>query len=458
MTRSSTRQPKRTAWWRRLIGRRESAPATPDLTAENARLRRAVAELSMVNDVAREIAGSFDSEQVIDRILHRARKAVQAEQAAVVLIDDERDGQLRTLVRSVTWHQADSIWHLDQRLLGWMATNRRPLLSNQPRQDPDAAFADVPPNVRHLLCVPLLVGGALIGVLTAINHRDDGGFGEDDARLLTIISSQSAQVLEAARLYEHERKLADVEEELRAARRIQRHLLPAVMPAIEGFEVAASLRSAGAVGGDVYDIVPLADGRWAFAVIDVSGNGVPAALLAANLHAALRSSLAGGHEPGVCLRHLDRHLREVAEHGDFATCFLGILDPAAARFTHSVAGHEPGLLVPGDGRPAARLATGDPLLGVLPDPAYHDDHVDLAAGDVLAICTDGLTDRFDGGGDRFGSERLIRLLRDHGRDGADALVARIVAAIDEHGAGSSHQDDEALLVIRRTNPEPEELA
>jgi serine phosphatase RsbU (regulator of sigma subunit) len=464
MTWTSTRHPRRSAWWRRWFGAFTASSPSADLVAENVRLRRAVAELSMVNDVAREIAGSFDTEQVVDRVLHRARRAVRAEQAAIVLVAPEKDDPARTLARSITWHQAGSIWHLDQRLLGWMETHRRPLLSNRPRHDAETSFADVPETVRHLLCVPMLVGGELVGVLTAINRRHedapdadvaDDGFGEDDARLLSIIAGQSAQVVEAARLYERERALVDVEEELRAACRIQRHLLPGAMPAIAGYEVAASLRTAGAVGGDVYDAVAVGDGRWAFVVLDVTGCGVPAALLASSLHASLRAQLAAGHGPAACLQRLDRHLRSVAEHGDFATCFLGILDPASHRLDYSVAGHEPGLLIARDGRSVQRLATGDPLLGVLPDPAFHDQDVDLAPGDTVVLYTDGVTDRFDTTGERFGAARLAAVLQaDPARDATDTL-AGVVVAVDAHGAGASHPDDEALLLIRRIHPEHE---
>lgn len=444
---------QRRPWWRWWTRSARAAVGDGDLAAENARLRRAVAELSMVNDVAREIAGSLDSQQIVDTILHRARKAVGAEQAAIVLVDRDQDDQPRTLVRSVTWRGEATIWHLDQRLLGWMAAHHRPLLSNDPAQDPEVAFAAVPDHVRHLLCVPMQVGGDLVGVLTAVNKRDGNGFDEADARLLTIIASQSAQVVEAARLLERERTLAEVEQELQAARRIQRHLLPTVMPTIDGYDVAADLRTAGAVGGDVYDIVDLGAGRWAFAMLDVSGHGVPAALLAANVHASLRSRLANGLSPAACLAELDRHLRTVAEHGDFATCFLGVLEAGRAEFTYAVGGHEPGVWWRRAGGESRLLANGDPLLGVVPDPVYTEASINLAPGDRIILYTDGVTDRFDASGQRFGRERLSVLAGTNG-SAAEALAA-ILASVDRYGHGDQ-DDDQALIIIQRDTISDEE--
>jgi len=454
MTGAETLDDRNRPWWRRLFGRLadRGVAAPADLTTENARLRRAVAELSLINDTAREIAGSLDSSNVVERIIHRARKAVDAEQAAVVLVDADAGGEPRTLVRTVTLQGSDPIWHLDEQLLGWMSAHRQPLLSNQPQSDDRLDFARIPASVRQLLCVPLLVKGELTGVLSAVNRRGGGGFTDQDERLLGIIAAQSAQVVEAARLYEHERTLADVQQELRSARRIQQHLVPAKLPDIPGYDLAALFHAAGEVGGDCYDCLPGHAGTWAVCMFDVSGKGVPAALLAANLHAVCRTRITVGDLPADCLVHLNEHLLASSALGEFASCFLGILDPDAHRFVYSAAGHEPALLARRQAATAEmveRLATGNLLLGVLPDHEYRDGQVDLEPGDVLIAYTDGITDVFDAAGERFGSARLAAVVHRECRATAEEIAGAILAAVQEHGGADRQPDDQALVILKR---------
>ena len=157
-----------------------------------------------------------------------------------------------------------------------MHLNKRPLLSNSPRADERFRGITWDPSIHSILCVPLMVKSALIGVLTAYNKKDDREFTEEDQRLLAIIAMQSGQVVENARLYEEEKKLLTMEEEVRLASVIQIELLPQEAPSIPHYDIAGTSIPAQQVGGDYFDFIPVEEFSLAVCLGDVSGKGLPA--------------------------------------------------------------------------------------------------------------------------------------------------------------------------------------
>nr|MBC8367282.1 GAF domain-containing protein [bacterium] len=240
-----------------------------NLREENLRLQRAVEELSTLNDLARAIGSSYSTQEIIDEIILRSVKAVDAEQATITLLDRESPSEAKTLVRALGSSASLTQFHLDQVLLGWIMNHRTPLLSNDPKGDPRLGKMGGQ-AINSLICVPLMAKSELVGALTAYNKRKGAEFSEADQRLLTIIAGQSAQVIENARLYEEEQALLEVQEELRFARKIQLGLLPKAAPEIPRYLVAGASHPAREVGGDYYDTIDMGGGRWALCLGDVS--------------------------------------------------------------------------------------------------------------------------------------------------------------------------------------------
>ncbi len=184
-----------------------------NLEEENLRLRRAVEELSILNDLARLIGGSTNSQDIMQTIIHRTLKAVHAEQGVITLVDAEANKPMRTLVRSMTNSGDQPQFHLTESILGWMHLNKKPLMINDPVNDERFRGIRWDPAVKSVLCVPLTVKSSMVGILTAYNKKDGKLFSEDDQRLMAIIAAQSAQVVENARLYEQEKSLLLKQEE-----------------------------------------------------------------------------------------------------------------------------------------------------------------------------------------------------------------------------------------------------
>lgn len=418
----------------------------PTLQQENERLRRAVAELSVLNEVAREIGAMREPERVMNTLVRRATEAVAAEQGLITLVDPEREDLQHTLVRGTAPAHAADRFHVPMPLLGWMHRHRQPLLVPGPHMPP--AEVEWHPAVESALLVPLLVKGALTGILAVFNKRGRAGFDADDQRLLSILAAQSAQVLENARLWHEQQELQRLRSELDVAATIQSRLLPTHLPAWPGYDFAAESRPAEVVGGDFFDVIPLDERRVALCLGDVSGKGLPAALVMANAQALLRSLLRWGTPVHEALRRANRMLHESTDARTFVTLFAAVLDGEAHLLTYANAGHTRPLIARA-GAAVRSLDEGALALGLRPDAAYTSLSCPLEPGDVLLLYSDGATEAMDARHDLFGTERLADALARSRHLPAPALQQHVLAAIEQHAGGAPPSDDLTLLVVQR---------
>lgn len=242
-----------------------------------------------------------------------------------------------------------------------------------------------------------------------------------------------------------------LESEIRIARRIQEAMLPgAGSPCLARaeYELHGANREAREVGGDFYDFFPLADGRLALLIADVSGKGIPAALFMAVSRTLLKDACQRADDPAQALAQANRALCQDNEACMFVTVFLAFYDIAGGRLDYANGGHpEPRLLrAKGERESIGRL--GDPILGIRPGHAYRHGHVDLQTGDTLFLYTDGVTEAMSPEGEAFGAARLERLLADTVSLPVETMGRRIVAALDDYQVGMPF-DDITLLILRR---------
>lgn len=418
------------------------------LEEENRQLKRAVEELSILNDLSRAIGASVDSQDIIRKIIDRSMRAVQAEQTVVTLVDREANQPMKTLVRAMTSSAEHPHYHVNENLLGWMHLYKRPLLTNEPRADERFKGLKWDQTIHSILCVPLMVKSELRGVLTSYNKKDANGFTQEDQRLLAIIASQSAQIVENARLYEEEKAYLSIKEQIRLAYQIQKDLLPKAPPDIPGYDIAARSIPAQMVGGDYYDFIHVRDGRWAICLGDVSGKGLPASLLMANLQATLRGQTLVNSPVHEAISRSNKLLFESTDPEKFATLFYGLLDPVTHDLAYCNAGHEIPFVFSGEEKPN-RLETGGIALGVLDVFPYGEDAVRLGAGDLLVIYSDGIPDATNEFDQPFGESRFISLLRQVRDKPAAVIIDKIVEAVQEHESGTERLDDLTLVVVKR---------
>jgi len=304
---------------------------------------------------------------------------------------------------------------------------------------------DLPFN--SLLSVPLLLKGELIGILTVFNKCSDEGFTKDDQRLLAIIASQSSQIIENARLLEEERKLRIMQEEMRVAKQTQINLLPKEIPQIPGYSVAANTIPAKDVGGDYYDIIKIDDKHFAFCVGDVTGKGMPAAMLMANIQATLKAQILNGCSCTNSLVNSNNLLCASTEPTKFVTLFLGILGTESKEICFSNAGHDPPLHFTNS--KINKLITGGMLLGSFPDSQYEQDITIMEKGDVLILFSDGITEAMNKDNKQFGEEKLIEIIKNNREVDPKSLIEKIISSVKEHAGTTPQFDDMTLMIIKR---------
>jgi phosphoserine phosphatase RsbU/P len=232
--------------------------------------------------------------------------------------------------------------------------------------------------------------------------------------------------------------------ELEDARRIQRGLLPATLPRIPGWDLAAACDEAASVGGDTYDVIQLDASHLAVCLADVAGKGVPAALLAANLQAAVRSIVVGPIDPAEACARINARLCGSVPDDRFITFFLAVIDTSTGRLRYCNAGHNPPLLVGADGSPSV-LSGGGTVLGLTPKTLFESHRADMAPGSVLVLYTDGITEACDRRDEEFGEIRLgARVAVDRDR-GASEIRDRLLDAV--RAFSKERVDDQTVVVV-----------
>ena len=268
----------------------------------------------------------------------------------------------------------------------------------------------------------------------------------DNQQLVTTLRTE----IDKGRTRRRQRQLEA--RELDEARRIQRKLLPATLPQLDGCELAASWQPASGVSGDCFDAIAFGPSRLGLSIADVIGKGIPAALLMSNLQAAVRAFATEAAQPAELCQQVNRILCGNIAEGRFISFVYCTLDTDLGVLTYCNAGHYPPILVHADGS-VERLGIGGPVMGVFPDAAYEQGRVVVGSGDRLVLFTDGITEVLQAGADDqgpehidFGEERLTSLAVEHRACSAPALQARLVTAVTSF-AGGTFQDDATLIVL-----------
>ncbi|HEX7400747.1 MAG TPA: PP2C family protein-serine/threonine phosphatase, partial [candidate division Zixibacteria bacterium] len=304
-------------------------------------------------------------------------------------------------------------------------------------------------QIRSLLAVPLTLKNKIIGIICLFNKKDNLEFTPDDQRLLSIIAIQSAQTIENARLYEEERKLLVLEEDLRTARSIQQSLLPKGNPKIPGIELVGLSMPAKEVGGDYYDFIPIDEAHWGIAIADVSGKGTPAALLMSNLQACLRGQAVINRSVKDTVTKANIMLSRFMDPGKFITLFYGILNLEDKTFTYTNAGHNYPFLLDKEGK-VRMLEKGGMVLGILKDAVYEEETVQLEPESLLLMFTDGITEAVNAEEEMFEEKRLLALLQNNSSFSAQQLSDKIVDEVLQF-CGSTPQADDITLVLMKTS-------
>lgn len=303
-------------------------------------------------------------------------------------------------------------------------------------------------RVHSMMAVPLQTGDRVIGLIYVDNGAVIHPFSQEDLDLLTVMANIAAIRIEHARLAAVEQTERIMQAELDQASEIQQSLLPADAPIVQGYQFAAHNIPCRTVGGDYYDFLPYPDGRLALIIGDVSGKGMPAALMMSSLQARVEMLLETQPDPASAVGTLNRSLAARCPLGKFITFFYALLDPATGSLAYGNAGHNYPLLIRANGT-VERLAAGGLVMGLLSSVRYELNHVQLHDGDLLALYSDGVTEASDGSGQEFGEQGLIDFLVRYRSESADQITRSLVQHVRDWSGASSFADDFTIVLARR---------
>jgi phosphoserine phosphatase RsbU/P len=406
--------------------------------------------LERLDALMRELSTQEDPELFIRAFSRQADMLVHRD-AMITVTQRNLEPPHYRVIRSSNWREAVNPWTdperlpvFDRGLLGKLLYAGQPILLNRLEMAADDPAHDYLEGMHALACAPGYDQGKPVN-LVAIGRREPDSFTSEDLETLllnaNLLGQAANNLLLKQQLAETNRALAQEKDQVG---RMQRHLLPARLPKIDGLELGASYFASSRAGGDYYDILTLPEDQWGFFVADVSGHGTPAAVVAAMIHTLLHAFPGPPLPPVRVLSHINRHLLAVAPEGMFATAFYGIYDPYYRRLRYASAGHPHPRLRDASGRIAEVEGTAGLPLGVVEEESWSEREVHLSPGDALLLYTDGIVEGVNVSGEPFGLGRLDDALR-LGPRRATPLVQHIERLFQDFCCNGADLDDRTLL-------------
>ena len=305
------------------------------------------------------------------------------------------------------------------------------------------------------LLLPLSFNEKLLGIMSLGPKLSEEPFSRTDIRLLDSVAAQTGLALENGRLTEAIKAEVAAREkqkrELEIAHEVQERLFPQEYPPVAGLDYAGACRPALGVGGDYYDFILLSKTELGIAIGDVSGKGIPAALLMATLRAYVRGQIIH-HQTDLTtvMGNLNKLVYESSAANRYATFFYAEFDAGSRVLNYVNAGHNPPMVFrqTSGGREVLRLDRGGPVIGLMEDCRYRQGCVALEAGDVLVAYTDGVSEAMNARDEEWGEERLMNAVAAHRMAPARALIDCLMTSADAFVAGAPQHDDMTLIVVR----------
>ncbi len=413
---------------------------------DNARLHRRLERNNRTLRTLTALAQEFSSILDLDALLSRiavAMKALVDFDAFSILLVEGNSLRHRFSQRYDERVQLDNI-PIGEGVTGHAAALREPILVADTQTDP--RYIPGHPDICSELAIPLIAKDRVIGVLD-LESEKLSYFTEDHLRTLSVLAPQIAVAIENARLYEEvETRKREMEEDLSAARRLQRVMMPRTAPDIPGLSIAIASRAARDVSGDIYDFFEHQRDYALIAFGDSSGKGPAAALYGALVSGLLRMLGPRRRGPAMLLKALNEVLMERRMAAQYVTLLSMLWSESRRQLTMANAGALPPLIV--RGKMLIRPPVAGVPIGLLDEREYEETTVDLERDDTIVLYSDGVPDQVDGSGQEFAETRIEKLLTKVSHLDPQRIVDHLFAALDHYRGNVPLSDDQTLMVMK----------
>ena len=412
-------------------------------------------KLRMLLDITKKISRSLDLQEVLNLVMDTLDSLIPYDAAGIFVVKcvdksavAEGEEPCVFQAEAVRGYDIDELTNLHLKLgeglIGQVALTAEPITSPDVRKNPN--YINARSETRSEMVAPIISNTEVIGVFD-LESDELNAYSEDDLQVLALLASQVAIIIEKVMLHEQLIEKKRLEGQLEVARQVQLELLPARDPQLEGYDISAYNFPTEEVSGDYYDWVQIYDDQIGLVIADVSGKGVPAALLMAFLRASLRAATHVGYSPHISMAKVNYLLWESIERNQFVTAFYGILDVTNKTLTYTNAGHNPPILLKQDGE-FTFIDRGSIPLGMFRDTRYHEYYLTTEPGDVLMLYTDGVTEANNLQGEEFGRERLAQAVKANRKLGARELITAVHSEVLAWTDGRGATDDVTFFVIK----------
>jgi len=406
--------------------------------------------------ISEKLSGTLDLDSMLDHLIDAVQSAVPYDAAGIFILSHGQfpfsGAPVSSMIAGTALRgfdpqipERDPMLRAGKGIVGYVIKTGECLIIPDTSRDP--RYVAGREGTRSEIAVPIVIGGHVIGALNLeSNHLC--AFTDADLELLQFFANAAAISIEKGMLHQQLLEKKRIDSQLEVARDVQSSLLPKRPPLLAGYDIAGLNLPTWEVGGDYYDFIEFPNHHWGIAVADVSGKGVPSALIMATFRAALRTQVRIDYELAHIMQAMNRLLTESIGAAEFVTAVYGVLDPGSGRYTFANCGHNPPLLLRAGGS-TEQLLTGGMALGVLPETHYEAAITTLSKGDTLVLFTDGVVEVADERGEEFEVHRLEKVVRENLHLSSADLIEAVVGATRTHSESSSYSDDFTLVIVKR---------
>ncbi len=402
---------------------------------------------SMV-EASKVFNSTLDLAELLGKILELAKNITTAERGTLFLVDEETD-EIWSMI-------AHGMEKEEIRLPRGRGIAGHVALTGEIVNIPDAYADDrFDPEIdkrtgfrtRNILTLPIHnKAGKIIATLQLLN-KAEGSFTEDDTDVLLTLSGQMAMSLENAQLHHDLLEKERLEREMALARGIQRSLLPETAPVIPGFDLAVLNEPCFEVGGDYYDFLSLGQNTLLVVIADVEGKGISSAMVMSNLQATLRALVLHLHSLNDIAESVNKMILHDTRGEKYMTMFMGLIDTRRKAIHYINCGHVPPVIVRPGSEPI-ELTEGGMVIGLFENVQFERGHIKFQPGDVLVLCTDGISEAMNPQSEEFGMDRIVTSVSQVMDRKAKEIVVKVCDDVTEYSKGGTHMDDKVMLAIK----------
>jgi len=422
--------------------------ATP---ADFIKIKSDYKSMAVLNEVSKALVLHQPLNELLERIMDLISEYLPMDRGVLMLKEGNPPQMIAKVPRINNKNLLRQKILVSQSVINLVLDNHSSVLTADAQTDDRLRMKDsvIKSNIHSAMCVPLWNNREIIGVIYADRISLLDQFGEDDLRMMTLLSNLAAVKIENARAIEQAIEVEKFQKELALAAQIQKDFLPKKNPPCENFDIAGMNIPCNQVGGDYYDFISIDPSRLGIIAADVSGKGMSAALLMASLRAALIAEVGPQLRLEKMAVKLNGFVHSSSSSNRFITFFFCELDMGTGVLRYVNAGHNPPIVIAKDGA-VTRLDPTGFCLGMFPSVTYEVNQITLDKGDMAVLYTDGITDARNKDNGEFGEENLIGLLKKNVKKPASEIVGKVTTELSSFTAGVEPFDDMTIIVLKRT--------